>query len=99
MTRPFHRQQHRATPFATDADALNYSQNRQDNRAPYADRFISWHKCDEESCDAHAQECCDEGRFAPDPVAVVAEYRRTDRPTDEPDEIGAEGQQRRRQWI
>jgi hypothetical protein len=37
--------------------------------------------------------------FPPDAIAVMAEDRRADRPTDEADEIGAEGQQRRRKRV
>src|ERR1019366_7999563 len=33
MTRPFHRQQYRAAPFTTDANALNHAQDRQDDCA------------------------------------------------------------------
>ena len=39
--RPLHREQHRAAPFAADADALDEAQHRQDDRAPDADRCIA----------------------------------------------------------
>jgi hypothetical protein len=97
--RPFHRQQHRSAPLAAHADTLKHPQHRQDNRAPDADRRIGRHECDEEGRDAHAQQRGDEGRFAADPITVVTKYRSPDRASNEADEIGAKGRQRRRQRI
>ena len=97
--RPFHGQQHRAAPFAADADALQRAQDGQDHRAPDADRLVGRHKGDQERRDAHEQQRRDQRRLAADAVAVMAEDRRADRPGDEADEIGAEGGERRRQRI
>ncbi len=71
----------------------NGAQDRQDDRAPDADPVVSRHKRDQERADAHAQQRGDERRLAADAIAVMAENRRTDRPPDEADEIGAEGKQ------
>jgi len=97
--RPLHRQQHRSAPLATDADTLKHPQHRQDDRAPDADRGVGRHECDQEGRDTHAQKRGDQCRLAADAIAVVAEYRRTDRAPHEADEIGAEGRERRRQRI
>ena len=97
--RPFHRQQHRAAPFAADADALQRPQDRQEHCAPDADRRVGRHKRDQEGRNAHAQQRRDQRRLAADAIAVMAEDRRADRPADEADEIGAEGQQRRRKRV
>ncbi len=97
--RPFHRQQHRPAPFAADADALQRPQHGENHRAPDADRVVGRHEGDEKSRDAHAQKRRDQGRLAADAVAVMAEDRGADRPRDEADEVGAEGEQRRRQRI
>ena len=94
--RPFHRQQHRAAPFAADADALDHAQHGQQHRAPDADRRVGRHESDGEGREAHAQQRGDQRRLAADAVAVMAEDRGADRPADEADEIGAEGEQRRR---
>src|ERR1700756_4173765 len=42
--RPFHRHQHRAAPFPTDADALDETQDGQKDRAPNADALIGRHQ-------------------------------------------------------
>jgi hypothetical protein len=47
-TRPFHREQHRAAPFAADADALDHAQHGQKHRAPDADGRVSGHEGDGE---------------------------------------------------
>ncbi len=99
MARPFHREQHRSAPFAADADALNHPQHGQDDRAPDADRVVGRHEGDEEGRDAHAQQRGDQRRLAADAIAVMAEDRGADRPSDEADEIGAECRERRRQRI
>jgi len=90
MSRPFHRQQHRAAPFATDADALDRPQHSQGDCAPDADLLVGWHEGDEKGCDAHKQKRRNERPLAADAVAVVAEYRGADRPARKADEIGAE---------
>ena len=88
--RPLHRDQHRAAPFAADADALEHAQHGQDDRAPDADRCVGRHEGDQEGGDAHQHQRGDQRRLAADAVAVVAEDRGADRPADEADEVGAE---------
>ena len=97
--RPFHRQEHRAAPFAADADALQHPQHGQDDGAPDADRRIGRHEGDQEGGDAHQQQRGDQRRLAADAVAIMAEDRRADRAGDKADEIGAERAQRRGQRI
>ena len=54
MTRPFHRQEHRTTPFPADANPLNHAQNRQDHSTPDADRLLGGHKGDQKGRNTHA---------------------------------------------
>jgi hypothetical protein len=96
---PFHRDQHRATPFAAHADPLDRPQDGQQNRAPDADRRVAGHKGDQEGGDAHQHQGGDQGRLAADAIAVMAEDRGPDRPAGKADEIGAEGGQGRGQRI
>ena len=91
--------QHRAAPFAADADALQHAQHGQDDRAPDADGGIAGHEGDQEGGDAHQQQGGDQRRLAADAVAVVAEDRGADRAADEADEVGAERRQRAGQRI
>jgi hypothetical protein len=99
MTRPFHRQKHRTTPFPPDANPLNHAQNSQYYCTPDPDHLVGGHKGNQKGCDAHAQQGGDQGRFAADAVAEVAEYRSADRAADKADEVGAEGRERRGQWL
>src|SRR6185437_5939334 len=92
--RPFHRQQHRAAPLAADADALDQAQQRENDRAPDADRVITRHQPDRGGRDARHQQGDDEGGLAADAVAVMAEDRSSNRPRDEADEVNAERLQR-----
>src|SRR5262249_11807718 len=86
--------QHRAAPFAADADTLDGTQHSERDAAPDSDRIVSGHECDEEGRDTHEHQRCDQRRLATDAVAVMAENRSPDRARGEADEIGAEGQQR-----
>jgi len=64
---------------------LNKPQQHQDKRTPDADRGVSRHQADRERGKSSQQQSDDQGVFAADPVAVVAEDRRTDWPGDEAD--------------
>ena len=94
VTRPFHCQQYRSAPLPTDADALDHAQKGQDHGAPNTDRLVGGNKGDQKGRDAHAQKRGDQGRLAPDAVAVMAEYRGADRAADKADEVGAERRER-----
>src|SRR5262249_60984946 len=41
--RPFHRHQHRAAPFAADADTLDEAQDGENDSAPETDAFVARH--------------------------------------------------------
>ena len=97
--RPLHRDQHRAAPFAADADALQHAQHGQDDRAPDADRCVARHEGDQERGDAHQHQRGDQRRLAADAVAIMPEDRGADRPADEADEVGAERRERSGQRI
>jgi hypothetical protein len=51
---------------------------------------LSRYQCDEEGGYTHAKKRGDERRLAADAIAVMAENRSANRPSDKPDEIGAE---------
>ena len=73
--------------------------DRQQHRAPDADRRVGRHEADADGGDAHHHHRDDEQRLAADAIAVVAEDRRAHRPRDEADEIGRERQQRADEGI
>src|SRR6516165_10689642 len=67
-----HRQQHRAAPFAADADPLDEAQYDQHDRAPDADLLISGDASDKEGRQAGQQQGRDQRGFAADSIAVMA---------------------------
>ena len=69
-SRPFHRQQHRAAPFAADADALDEAKDGQENGAPDADTGIGRNEAHRKGCKAGHQQRRDQCPLAPDAVAV-----------------------------
>jgi len=87
LVRAFHRQQHRAAPFAADPNALDEPNNRQDHRAPDADHRIARHKSHGEGGQTGDQQCGDQGRLAADAVAEMPEDRSTDRASDKADGV------------
>jgi hypothetical protein len=97
--RPFDRQQHRAAPFAPDADALNEAEQRQQDRAPDADALVGRDECDEKRRDAHQQQRRDECGLAAEAIAVVTEDGGADRTGHEADRIHAKGLKRADVWI
>jgi hypothetical protein len=97
--RPLHRQEDRAAPFAADPDPLDRAQDRQDDRAPDADRGVTRHEGDEEGRDPHQQQGRDQRRLAPDAVAVMAEDRRPDGARDKAHRIDRERLQRAGQRV
>jgi len=58
-SRPFHRQQYRAAPFAADADPLDQTQHGQDDGTPDADLGIARHKAHGKGREAPQQQGCD----------------------------------------
>src|SRR5260370_21532146 len=72
-SRPFHRQQYRATPFTTDPDPLDQADDHQKDSPPDADALISRHETDRHTRKAGHPQCRKQARLAPDPVAPMAE--------------------------
>jgi hypothetical protein len=91
---PFHRHQHRASPFAADADALDESQDGQDHRAPDSNAFIGGDDRHGGGSEPHQQQRRDQRRLAADAVAVVPEDGGADRAGNEADRVDAERLQR-----
>ena len=92
-SRPFHRDQGRAAPFAADAETLDKADDGQDDRAPDADRCVAGDKADREGRQPGQQQGRDQRHLAADAVAVMAEQRRADRAGDKADSVDAEGLQ------
>src|SRR6202022_1771720 len=98
-SRPFHRQQHRAPPFAADPDPLDQANDRQQHGTPDADALVGRHEAHGYGGEAGHQQCRDQGCLAADPVAPGAEYRRPGGPAQKPDEKDGERLEHADQWI
>ncbi len=88
------RHQHGAAPLAAEAEALHEAQRDQQDRRPDADRGVGRQQADGERGTAHQQQGHDQDVLAAEPVAVVAEDDAAERPGDEADGVGGEGEQR-----
>src|SRR5215470_5921310 len=96
---PLHRDQRRPTPLTADAYALDEAHDREDHRAPDADRGVTRDEADREGRQAGQEQSRDQGHLAPDAVAIMSEQRRTDRARDKPDRVDAEGLQGSNQRV
>ena len=76
-------QQHRTAPLPSQAQALAETAQRQQHRRGHADLRMGRQQADQHGGDAHGQQRRHQGGLAPDPVAVVAEQRRAQRPGEE----------------
>ncbi len=83
--------QHRATPFAAKADALQEAQRDEQDRRRDSNLCIGRQQTDRESAETHHHDRNREHRLAADAVAIVTEDRRTERTREEADRIGTEG--------
>ena len=83
--------ENRAAPLASEREALNNSQQREQNGGTYADRGIRRKQTDQTGRDTHNRDRQNQ-RFSPaDPVAQVAEDDRSDGANDERDSEDGEG--------
>ncbi|MNE28363.1 hypothetical protein D3C80_1218010 [compost metagenome] len=89
----FGRQQRRAAPFATQAQALAEAQQAKQDRRPHANAVIARQHADGGGGDAHQQQRRHQGRFAADTVAKVAEQCRAQRAGEEGDAEGKKGRE------
>jgi hypothetical protein len=85
------RHQDGASPLSAQADALQETQDDQQDRRRDAYGGEAWKKPDQERGDPHHQEGEDQHRLAPDPVAVMAEDNGTQRTGEEGDRERGEG--------
>ena len=83
---PFHREQHRTAPFPADPNALDQTDECQQNGAPDADAGITWHQVQRQWSRSRLSAGCDQRRLAADPIPEMAEDRGPDWPPDKPDE-------------
>lgn len=86
----FGAEQHRASPFAADADALRDTQCHQQDRREDTGRVIGGQQADAERGDAHDEQRPHHHRLAAHPVAEVAEQQAAQRARDEPGRVGGE---------
>ena len=86
--------QHRAAPFAAEADALQDAQRQQRDRSPYSDLRVGRNQPDQERGDAHDHQGQDQHALAADPVAEMAEDDAPERTRDEADSERRVGEQR-----
>jgi hypothetical protein len=91
--------QHRAAPFAADAEALRHAQHDERDGGPWPDLFIGGQQADQEGRDAHDHERQHEHGLPSDLVPVVADDDAPERPGEESDRVGAEGIERPHQGV
>ena len=88
------RHQHRPAPFPADREALDQPQDDQADGRPDADRGIGGKQADEHGGEAHHDEAEHQQFLTADAVAEMAEDNAAERPGNEADRIGGEGEQR-----
>ena len=91
--------QHRAAPLAAEPEALHEAQRDEQDRGGDADRLVGGQEADRARGQAHHQQRRDEHVAAARAVAEVAGDDAADRPRDEADRVGGEGQQRADQRL
>ena len=89
----------RAAPLATEREALDAAQHRQQHRRQHADRGVGGQQPDRERRDAHHQQRDDQQLLAAQLVAEVPEDQAAERPGDEADPVRRERQERRLQRV
>jgi hypothetical protein len=87
------RHEHRAAPFAAEAQTLQEPQRREQHCGPQADRGVCRQQPDGKRGEPHDQQRDHEDVLAPDLVAVVAEHDAAEWPCDEADGVRRERQQ------
>ena len=92
-------EQHRAAPFAAQAEPLAEAAQREQQRRGDADRRVRRQQADRHRRHAHRQQRGDERGLAADAVAEVTEERRADRAGEERDGEGRQRRERRRRRI
>ena len=92
-------QQHRAAPFAADADALGEPQDDQRDRREHPDGGVPGQQPDQHGRDADQHQRADQDVLATQLVAEPAEEDAADRAGEEPDGVGGERQQRAGEWV
>ncbi|MCY1229240.1 hypothetical protein D9M72_415980 [compost metagenome] len=84
--------QHRAAPFAAQADALQHAQQQQQDRRQDADAVVGRHQSDQEGGHAHDHQRDHQHALAADLVAEVPEDHAAQRPRDKAHRKGGVGQ-------
>jgi hypothetical protein len=97
--RPLHREQHRASPLAAHAHALDKADHGQDDGTPDSDLLIGGDEADRRSGKSGQKQRGYQRGLAADAIAIVAEDRGTDRPGDEAHRVDGERLQHTNQGI
>jgi hypothetical protein len=71
----FSHDQDRAAPFTSKPDTLHQTQQHEQQRRKYADRFVVGQEADEQRCDTCQQKCRDQRRFAADAADMTGVSR------------------------
>ena len=87
------RHQHRAAPFAADADPLEDTEHQKQDRRPDSDGGVGWKNADQEGSQTHDEQREDKDGLAADAVPIVTEDDPADRAGYEADEESRIGQQ------
>ena len=95
----FGRHQHRAAPLAADREALDDAEHDEPDRRPHADARVAGQQADQHGREPHQHQAQHQQFLAPDAVAEMAEDDPAERPRDEADGIGGEGEQRPDQRV
>ena len=93
------REQHGATPFAAEPDALAEPAQCEQRRRRQADRGVGRQQADRDRRQAHREQRRDERRLASQAVAEVAEQRRAQGAREEGQREGRERLERRRAGV
>ncbi len=83
-----------AAPLAADREALHQPADQEQDRRAEADGGVRRQQADREGGGTHHHQGDDEHLLAADPVTEVSEDHTTERPGDEAQRVGAEGQKR-----
>jgi len=94
-----HRHQHRAAPFATDAQPLHEAQGHEQHRGEHAGLLVGGQQADAERGHAHQHERRHEHGLAAQLVAEVPEDDAAQRPREEADRVGGKGRHRACQRV
>jgi hypothetical protein len=90
----FERHQHRAAPFGAECETLNDADRHEQSRCKDTDLCVGGQAADQDSGDAHDEQCTDEDGLAAEPIREISTNAAADRTHQEADTEGGERQKR-----